>query len=83
VQHSADQSVHLAAGLQFTGFRGVAALLWKVRDRLTAEVARASITIRRSCAPYAAMVLHKAKKELLASKKASALELVPYIHISI
>jgi CHAT domain-containing protein len=89
VRESADESVHLAAGLQFAGFRGVTAPLWKVRDQLTAEVARAFYKHlcddgnRAPCASYGAKALHKAKKELLASKKASVLDLVPYIHIGI
>lgn len=89
VQESADESMHLAAGLQFAGFRGVTAPLWKVRDQLTAKVARAfykHICDHDDHAPspsYAAMALHKAKKELLASREASVLELVPYIHIGI
>ena len=88
-RESADESVHLAAGLQFAGFRGVTAPLWKVRDQLTADVARAFYKHlcddgnRAPCASYGAKALHKAKKELLASKKASVLDLVPYIHIGI
>ena len=89
VEMFADESVHLASGLQFAGFRGVIAPLWKVRDRLTAEGARTfykHLCAHADCAPsasYAAVALHKAKRELLESGRASALDFVPYIHFGI
>jgi CHAT domain-containing protein len=86
VNHSSDEAIHLAAGLQFAGFRGAIATLWAVRDTLAMDIAQAFYKhlcknkAQMPSAAYAATALDEAKRELV-SRKISPLKLVPYVHI--
>jgi CHAT domain-containing protein len=81
--------MHLAAGMQFAGFRGVLATMWAVNDadaaRLTNKFYAALLDKKegQGLDPQdAAMALHKAIKELRKAK-VPLHRWVPFIHIGI
>jgi CHAT domain-containing protein len=83
-----NEAVHLAAGMQFAGYRSVIATMWSIRDNDAPIVAdRVYSHIFRGAEPNsteAAHALHHAVKEL--RKQVGDLEFmswVPFIHIGI
>ena len=81
-----NESVHLAAGLQFLGFRGVIGTMWSVKDEDAFYVAKAVyeqlLGNGPSCATAsdAALALHLAVCRLRDEKKVPLAQWVPFIH---
>ena len=81
-----NESVHLAAGLQFLGFRGVIGTMWSVKDEdafyVTKEVYGQLLGngAPRATASGAAVALHLAVRRLRDEKKATLAQWVPFIH---
>jgi tetratricopeptide (TPR) repeat protein len=79
-----DEAIHLAAAMQFLGFRHVVATMWVVTDLPAATVASAFYTeLTRDGQPdssRAAAALHQAVRSLRGSVPDEPLLWAPYIH---
>jgi CHAT domain-containing protein len=83
----ADEALHLAAGMLFSGYQGVIATMWSIADRDAPLVARDVynhlLTDPQPDVQKAADALHYAVSNLQASSPKSFLSWVPFIHIGI
>jgi CHAT domain-containing protein len=86
-EKSPDESIHLAAAMQFSGFRSVIGSMWSVDDEVAQEVVSAFYgnladgSGRLDCA-RAAMALHKAVKKLRRNNVPLEQEIV-FVHIGV
>lgn len=84
-----NESIHIAAGLQFAGFRSVVGTMWKIRDEDSAYVAEKFYEniLRKDSqsldASDASRALHQAVQQLRKDRQASATRWVPFIHLGI
>ncbi|KIM25050.1 hypothetical protein M408DRAFT_26459, partial [Serendipita vermifera MAFF 305830] len=80
----AEESVHLAAGMLFSGCRGVIATMWSIQDedgpKVTKAVYERMLKDGKPNRKEAARALHEAVKELRESG-ADFLSWVPFIHM--
>lgn len=80
-----DESIHLAAAMQWLGFRHVLATMWSISDAAApavADVVYAALTETASPAPdHAAAALHQAVSTLHSLHPGEPLRWAPYIHI--
>jgi hypothetical protein len=80
-----DEAIHLAAAMQFLGYRHVIASMWTIADRPAPRVADAfytRLTERGSPEPrHAAEALHQAVRALRLTHPANPLIWAPYIHL--
>jgi len=77
-----DEAIHLAAAMQFIGYRNVIATLWTIADLPAPGVADAFYSaLRKNGAPNAAEALHHAVRQLYRSDPANPLLWAPYIHL--
>ncbi|KIM28110.1 hypothetical protein M408DRAFT_24124 [Serendipita vermifera MAFF 305830] len=83
-QKVAQESAHLAAGMLFSGCKGVIATMWSIQDddapKITEAVYRRMLKDGKPNRKEAAWALHEAVKELRESG-ASFLSWVPFIHM--
>jgi CHAT domain-containing protein len=83
----ADETLHLAAGMLFSGYQGVIATMWSIMDRDAPLVARDVynylLTDPQPDVRKAADALKYAASNLQASSSSSLLSWVPFIHIGI
>lgn len=81
----AEESVHLASGMLFAGYRGLIATMWSINDRDAPQVAedvyRRILKDGKPDRKGAARALHEAVKRLREESKADMLSWVPFIHI--
>ena len=79
-----EESMHLAAGMLFSGFRGVIATMWSIGDedapQIAGEVYKKILENGKPNRIRAAFALHQAVRQLQTSG-ANFLSWVPYIHI--
>ncbi|KAG1908857.1 CHAT domain-containing protein [Suillus fuscotomentosus] len=86
-EKSPDESIHLAAAMQFSGFRSVIGSMWSVDDEVAQEAASGfyenliDISGRLDCT-RAAMPLHKALKKLRRSGIPLEQQIV-FVHIGV
>ncbi|KIK37859.1 hypothetical protein CY34DRAFT_91959, partial [Suillus luteus UH-Slu-Lm8-n1] len=86
-EKSPDESIHLAAAMQFSGFRSVIGSMWSVDDEVAQEVVSAFYgnlvdgSGRLDCT-RAAMALHKAVKKLRRSNVPLEQQIV-FVHIGV
>ncbi|KAG2124885.1 CHAT domain-containing protein [Suillus clintonianus] len=83
---SLDESIHLAAAMQFSGFRSVIGSMWSVDDEVARQVVSAFYHnmvdgSRRLDCTHAAIALHKAVKSL--RKKISLEQQIVFVHIGV
>ncbi|MFJ6810943.1 CHAT domain-containing protein [Streptomyces anulatus] len=80
-----DEAIHLAAGLQFIGYRHVIATLWSIADRPAPEVADQiwkTLTPGGEFQPdLAAVAVHQAVRALRRRRPAAPHVWAPYIHL--
>ncbi|KAG2123239.1 CHAT domain-containing protein [Suillus clintonianus] len=85
-EKSLDESIHLAAAMQFSGFRSVIGSMWSVNDDVALQVASAFYGYlvdgsgRLDCT-RAAVALHKAMKSL--RKKIPLEQQIVFVHIGV
>ncbi|KAG2040594.1 CHAT domain-containing protein [Suillus americanus] len=85
-ENSPDESIHLAAAMQFSGFRSVIGSMWSVDDDVARQVVSAfyghlvDSSGRLDCT-RAAVALHKAMKSLC--KKIPLEQQIVFIHIGV
>jgi CHAT domain-containing protein len=81
----AEESVHLASGMLFAGYRGLIATMWSINDRDAPQVAedvyREILKGGKPNRKEAARALHGAVKRLREESKADLRSWVPFIHI--
>ncbi|OAX36334.1 TPR-like protein [Rhizopogon vinicolor AM-OR11-026] len=83
---SPDEAVHLAAAMQFSGFRSVIGSMWSVDDKVVGQIVSAFYenmidkSGRLDCT-RAAVALHKAVKKL--RKQIPIEQLIVFIHIGV
>ncbi|KAG8809751.1 hypothetical protein FRC19_005034 [Serendipita sp. 401] len=81
----AEESVHLASGMLFAGYRGLIATMWSINDKDAPQVAEDVYQrILKDGKPKreeAARALHDAVKRLREESKGDMLSWVPFIHI--
>ncbi|KAG2119311.1 CHAT domain-containing protein [Suillus clintonianus] len=81
-----DESIHLAAAMQFSGFRSVIGSMWSVDDEVARQVVSAFYrnlvdgSVRLECT-RAAVALHKALKSL--RKKITLEQQIVFVHIGV
>jgi len=86
-EKSPDESIHLAAGMQFSGFRSVIGSMWSVDDEVAQEVVAAFYenmvddSGRLDCTRVA-VALHKAVKKLR-RKNISLEQQIVLVHIGV
>lgn len=84
VRHQ-DEAIHLAAAMQFLGYRHVIATMWSISDSLAPEVAGAVYAeLTGGGAPSAdhtAHALHQAVLALRASDSTNPIRWAPYTHL--
>ncbi|KAG1824845.1 CHAT domain-containing protein [Suillus subaureus] len=85
-EDSPDESIHLAAAMQFSGFRSVIGSMWSVDDDVARQVVSAFYghlvdSSGRLCCTQAAVALHKAMKSL--RKKISLEQQIVFVHIGV
>jgi CHAT domain-containing protein len=86
-EKSPDESIHLAAAMQFSGFRSVIGSMWSVDDEVAQEVVSAFYgnlvdgSGRLDCT-RAAMALHKAVKKLR-RKNVPLEQQIVFVHIGV
>lgn len=84
-----DEAVHLAAGMQLAGYRGVVATLWSIMDDdapVVAENVYAHLMVDKACDPdprQAAVALRRAVQVLRRRRQESILSWLPFIHVGI
>jgi CHAT domain-containing protein len=80
-----DEAVHLAAAMQFLGYRHVIATLWTITDSQAPHIADAVYTVitqdGRPDPGRAAEALHHAVQDLRAHHPANPVLWAPYIHL--
>jgi CHAT domain-containing protein len=80
-----DEAIHLAAAMQFLGYRHVIATMWTAADPPAPEVANAVYTKLTEHGPpqpgRAAEALHQAVRSLRRNYPANPLVWAPYIHL--
>ncbi|KAG2048564.1 hypothetical protein BDR06DRAFT_1024396 [Suillus hirtellus] len=84
-EKSPDESIHLAAAMQFCGFRSVIGSMWSVDDEVAREVVSAFYSnlidgSKRLDCTRAAVALHKAVKSLR-KKKVPLEQQIVFVHI--
>lgn len=81
----AEESVHLASGMLFAGYRGLIATMWSINDKDAPQVAedvyRHILKDGKPNRKEAAHALHVAVKRLREESKGDLLSWVPFIHI--
>jgi CHAT domain-containing protein len=81
----AEESVHLASGMLFAGYRGLIATMWSINDGdaplIAEEVYRRILKDEKPNRKEAARALHEAVKVLRRDSKGHLLSWVPFIHI--
>jgi CHAT domain-containing protein len=81
----AEESVHLASGMLFAGYRGLIATMWSINDKdapqIAEDVYREILKGGKPNRKEAARALHKAVKRLREESKGNLLSWVPFIHI--
>lgn len=81
----AQESAHLAAGMIFSGCRGVIATMWSIQDedapKITEEVYSRILKDGKPNREGAALALHDAVKRLREEPGSNFLSWVPFIHI--
>ena len=83
-----NEAIHLAAGLQFIGYRGVIGTMWSVGDKDALSVAMHIYRelfkdgTNRACASKAALALHQAA-HLLRSNNVPLARWVPFVHFGL
>ncbi|EPQ56599.1 hypothetical protein GLOTRDRAFT_93005 [Gloeophyllum trabeum ATCC 11539] len=82
----ADESVHLAAGMMFAGYKSVIATMWNIQDQyapeVTAQVYKELFKSKKPDHKQSAYALHKAVEYLRKNHPTiSYLSWVPYIHM--
>ncbi|KAJ8594406.1 hypothetical protein M405DRAFT_809209, partial [Rhizopogon salebrosus TDB-379] len=85
-ESSPDESIHLAAAMQFSGFRSVIGSMWSVDDEVVGQIVSAFYDnmIDGSCkldCRRAAVALHKAIKKL--RKKIPLEQQIVFVHIGV
>jgi CHAT domain len=81
-----NESVHLAAGLQFLGFRGVIGTMWSVNDEDALDVAKIVYeqllkdSVVRPNASDAALALHRAVRYLRDEREVPLSRWLPFVH---
>lgn len=84
-----NESLHIAAGLQFAGFQSVVGTMWSIHDEdglFLAEQFYKHVFKNDATLPHAsdtASALHQAVQHLHKEKNVSAARWVPFIHIGI
>ncbi|KAG1828244.1 CHAT domain-containing protein [Suillus variegatus] len=86
-EKSPDESIHLAAAMQFCGFRSVIGSMWSVDDEVAREVVSAFYgnlvdDSKRLDCTRAAVALHKAVKSLR-KKKVPLEQQIVFVHIGV
>ena len=85
--HHLDEAIHLAAAMQFLGYRHVIATLWTIADSPAPQVADATYATLTSMGKpspdQAAEALHHAVRSLRERYPADPLLWAPYIHLGI
>lgn len=80
-----DEAIHLAASLQFAGYRHVIATAWSISDILAPQVARETYAYLGDTGTLtgsrAAVAIHRAVKSLLAREPRRPDLWAPYLHI--
>jgi hypothetical protein len=83
--HHLDEAIHLAAAMQFLGYRHVISTMWAIEDSPAAGIADAVYTALDvgdgSDANRAAEALHHAIRSLYRADPANPLQWAPYIHL--
>ena len=83
-ENIAEESSHLAAGMLFSGYRGVVATMWSISDEVAPQVAedfyRIMLENGKPDSRKAAYALHQAVQKLQ-KNGASFITWVPFIHI--
>ena len=81
----AEESVHLASGMLFAGYRGLIATMWSINDKDAPQVAEDVYErILKDGKPNrkeAARALHEAVKRLRENSRGDLLSWVPFIHM--
>jgi CHAT domain-containing protein len=81
----AEESVHLASGMLFAGYRGLIATMWSINDKdapqIAEDVYREILKGGKPNRKEAARALHEAVKRLREESKAELRSWVPFIHI--
>jgi CHAT domain-containing protein len=81
----AEESVHLASGMLFAGYRGLIATMWSINDKDAPQVAedvyRQILKDGKPNRKGAALALHQAVKRLREESKGDLRSWVPFIHI--
>ena len=88
--HLPDEAIHLAAGLQYAGFRGIVGTLWSIADD-TAQTMTKKVytelfkndTTSQSNAEEAARALNEAVRHLRDEAQVPLSQWVPFIHIGL
>jgi CHAT domain-containing protein len=80
-----DEVVHLAAGFQFVGFRGVIGTLWSVGDEDALHIAEQIYSQLfkdgvRAAASDAALALNQAVRYLRDEQQIPFVRLIPFVH---
>ncbi|KIK46544.1 hypothetical protein CY34DRAFT_800396, partial [Suillus luteus UH-Slu-Lm8-n1] len=87
-EKSPDESIHLAAAMQFSGFRSVIGSMWSVDDKVAQEVVSAFYgnlvdgSGRLDCT-RAAMALHKAVNKLRRNINVPLEQQIVFVHIGV
>jgi len=85
-ESSPDEAIHLAAAMQFSGFRSVIGSMWSVDDKVVGQVVSAFYdemfdgSERLDCT-RAAVALHKAMKKL--RNKIPLEQQIVFVHIGV
>jgi len=81
----AEESVHLASGMLFAGYRGLIATMWSINDKDAPQVAgdvyERILKDGKPNRKEAARALHEAVKRLRENARGDLLSWVPFIHV--
>ena len=78
-----DEAIHLAAAMQFLGYRGVVATMWTIADSPAPAVADVFYGAVAGQPDAAAEALHRAAGALRREDPTNPLRWAPYLHIGI